>query len=87
MPRSHIYLTARPVERVRLVIPNYKVRYSEDSLFRTHKIISYTWRFDNPKMQQGSLIRPFVALFRRFVIPKVRFFPENEMGLHIPKVR
>ena len=78
-----------------------KVRYSKGSLIRRFVIpntqISYTWRFVNPKMTIGSLIRTFVALFRTFVIPKVRLFrrfvipkvrlSENEIRFDIPKVR
>ena len=47
-----------------------RVRYSEGSLFRNTQI-AYTKMFVNPKTKQGSLIRTFVALFRRFVIPNV----------------
>ena len=59
------------------LIGGYTRTYGCGSLFRRFVIpnthISYTWRFVNPKMKQGSLIRTFVALFRRFIIPTIRY--------------
>ena len=48
-----------------------KICYYEGPLFRNTQI-AYIKMFVSPKIKNGSLIQTFVALFRRFLNPKIQ---------------
>ena len=67
-------------------------RYSEGIIIPNTQT-SYTWRFldETGNLDETGFVNPNIrysegSLFRRFIIPKVRF-SENEIGFDIPKVR